>query len=56
MPDTQPHIAMFMRNLTGGGAERVMLNLASIIATKNVKVDLVLIKAEGAYLNQVPKK
>lgn len=56
MPETQPHIAMFMRNLTGGGAERVMLNLASIIATKDIKVDLVLIKAEGAYLSQVPKE
>lgn len=56
MTQPQPHIAFFIRNLTGGGAERVMLNLASSMAREGVRVDLVLIKAEGAYLQQVPKE
>jgi glycosyltransferase involved in cell wall biosynthesis len=54
MSEPQGHVALFLRNLTGGGAERVMLNLASSIARAGIKVDLVLIKAEGSYLEQVP--
>ncbi len=51
---TQPRVALFLRNLVGGGAERVMLNLACGIAKQGVKVDLLLTKAEGEYLNRVP--
>lgn len=51
---TQTRVALFLRNLVGGGAERVMLNLACGIAKQGVKVDLLLTKAEGEYLNRVP--
>jgi glycosyltransferase involved in cell wall biosynthesis len=47
-------IALFLPSLRGGGAERVMLNLAKGFAARGVKVDLVLAKAEGPYLAEVP--
>jgi len=47
-------IALFLFSLRGGGAERVMVNLARGFAGRGLKVDLVLFKAEGAYLSQVP--
>jgi len=47
-------IALFIPSLRGGGAERVMLNLARGFAERGYKVDLVLAKAEGPYLSQVP--
>ncbi|MGQ4648014.1 glycosyltransferase [Lyngbya aestuarii] len=45
-----------MMDLLGGGAEIVMLNLARGFAEQGLKVDLVLVKAEGAYLSQIPAK
>lgn len=47
-------IAIYIPSLRGGGAERVMLNLAKGFADQGIQVDLVLAKAEGAYLPQVP--
>jgi glycosyltransferase involved in cell wall biosynthesis len=47
-------IAFFLPNLQGGGAERVILNLAQGITERGIPVDLVLAAAEGAYLDQVP--
>ena len=49
-----PRIAIFLFSLAGGGAERVMLQLASALAQRGVAVDLLLIRKEGPYLNQVP--
>lgn len=46
-------IALFVPSLRGGGAERVMLNLACGLAERGFKVDLVLAKAEGPYLSEV---
>jgi glycosyltransferase involved in cell wall biosynthesis len=46
-------IALFLPSLVGGGAERVMVNLANSMAAKGVRVDLVVANAEGAYKNQV---
>ena len=46
-------LAIFIPSLDGGGAERVMLNLADGFATQGAKVSLVLVKAEGPYLSQV---
>ncbi|MBD0388970.1 MAG: hypothetical protein ICV54_21310, partial [Nostoc sp. C3-bin3] len=58
MHEAQPRIALFLRNLGDGGAERMMLNMACGMAhgmaQQGVKVDLVLTKAEGTYLAQVP--
>ena len=47
-------IALFSPSLAGGGAERVMVNLAREFVRRGLLVDLVLAKAEGAYLAQVP--
>jgi len=47
-------IAFFLPGLYEGGAERVFLNLAKGIADRGYPVDLVLARAEGAYMNQVP--
>jgi glycosyltransferase involved in cell wall biosynthesis len=48
-------IALFLPALYDGGAERVMLNLSCDFANKGWQVDLVLAKAVGNYLNQVPQ-
>ena len=47
-------IAILLPSLHGGGAERVMLNLAANFVQQGWQVDLVLVKAEGPYLTQVP--
>ncbi|MDZ4875427.1 MAG: D-inositol-3-phosphate glycosyltransferase [Chroococcidiopsis cubana SAG 39.79] len=49
-------LAVFIPSLDGGGAERVMLNLADGFAAQGVNVSLVLVKAEGPYLSQVSSK
>lgn len=49
-------IAIFLPSLYGGGAEKTMLNLASGIAARGYKVDLVLVKAKGPYLDQLSEK
>jgi glycosyltransferase involved in cell wall biosynthesis len=48
-------VAIFLMDLDGGGAERVMLNLAHGFAEQGLKVDLVLVKAEGPYSSQLPQ-
>lgn len=47
-------VALFCPSLRGGGAERVMVNLASGFIERGLGVDLVLVKAEGPYLANVP--
>jgi len=54
MTDTKPHIALIVPSLSGGGAERMMLNLASGFAQRGLRVDLVLVRAEGPHLSHVP--
>lgn len=49
-----PRIALFAQDLAGGGAERMMVNLAGGIAAKGYPVDLVLVRREGPYLALVP--
>ncbi len=49
-------IALFLPSLEGGGAERVMVNLAQGFVDEGREVDLVLVKAEGVYLNLAPDK
>lgn len=56
MAETSPTIAVFLRSLNGGGAERVILNLVRGFAECGLKVDIVLLKAEGIYLSQVSKE
>lgn len=47
-------LAFFLPSLAGGGAERVSLNLATEAAARGLTVDLVLCKAEGEYLSELP--
>jgi glycosyltransferase involved in cell wall biosynthesis len=47
-------IAFFLASLRGGGAERVILNLAQGITERGLRVDLVLSAAKGAFLEHVP--
>lgn len=47
-------VAIFTANMDGGGAERAMLKLAGGIADQGYDVDLVLSRAEGHYLREVP--
>ena len=47
-------LALFVPSLRGGGAERVMVNLARGFADRGLEIDLVLAKAEGPYLSEIP--
>lgn len=51
---TDLSIGIFLPNLSGGGAERAMLHLAEGLCQHGFKIDLVLVKAEGDYLDLVP--
>ena len=58
MGTTEPHrspIALFAPSLRGGGAERAMLGLASGLSERGTPTDLVLARAEGEYMGQVPE-
>lgn len=46
-------LALFLPSLHGGGAERVMKNLAENLANRGFSVDLVLAKAEGSYSKEI---
>jgi glycosyltransferase involved in cell wall biosynthesis len=52
--EAPPRISLFLRYLGGGGAERVMLNLARGFVQYGLKVDLVLGKAWGPHQEKVP--
>ncbi|MEZ4706075.1 MAG: glycosyltransferase [Caldilineaceae bacterium] len=47
-------IAFFLPDLIGAGAQRVMLNLAKGVAARGYTVDMVLAKAHGSYMGEVP--
>ena len=49
-----PTLAIFLPSLAGGGAERMMLNLAAGVLAEGIAVDLVCADASGPYLSQVP--
>jgi glycosyltransferase involved in cell wall biosynthesis len=51
---TEGAIAFFLPSLVGGGAERVVVNLAQGITERGIRVDLVLAAAEGPLLDQIP--
>jgi glycosyltransferase involved in cell wall biosynthesis len=53
MLDQRKRLAIYLPSLTGGGAERAMLNLAHGLAGSGCDVDLVLAQAKGSYLNGV---
>ncbi len=47
-------IAFFLPSVRGGGAQRVIVNLAQGITERGLPVDLVLSVADGVFLNQLP--
>jgi glycosyltransferase involved in cell wall biosynthesis len=53
VPPGRP-IAFFLPSLRGGGAERVMVNLAQGFTERGLPVDLVLAAAEGTFLQRLP--
>ena len=54
IPVAQHRIAVVMHDLRGGGAERATLNLVTGLLAAGRRVDLVLVRAEGEYRDQVP--
>ncbi len=50
----RPDVAMVIYSLGGGGAERAVANLAGAMASRGLVVDLVLCRAEGPYLEEIP--
>ena len=54
MKTSEERLALFLPGLYGGGAERVVLNLAKGISARGYPVDLVLARAEGSYMSQIP--
>jgi len=49
-------VALYLPSLIGGGAERIMVNLAVGLVERGVNVDLVLANAEGPYLADVDNR
>ena len=47
-------VALFISNLQGGGAEKVMTNIAKGLCNHGLRVDFVLAKGEGPYLQNLP--
>jgi glycosyltransferase involved in cell wall biosynthesis len=47
-------IAFYLPSLRGGGAERVIINLAQGLSERGLPVDVVLAAAEGAFLDHLP--
>jgi glycosyltransferase involved in cell wall biosynthesis len=48
------HVALSVPSLAGGGAERVMLNLAAAFFARGHRVDLIVCRAKGELRDQVP--
>jgi glycosyltransferase involved in cell wall biosynthesis len=49
----RPDLAIFLQDLAGGGAERMMVNLAGGLAKRGFHVDIVLSRKEGRYFREV---
>lgn len=47
-------ICLFLQDLAGGGAERMILHLAEGMAERGHPLDLVLVRPEGPYMSHVP--
>ena len=53
LPSGSPAVAILLPSLMGGGAERVAVNLANEFVARGVPTDLVLMQAEGGWLQHV---
>ncbi len=56
MTDSHRHLAIFIYALTGGGATRRTLTLAEGFAARGHRVDLVVVRAEGPLMREVPPR
>jgi len=54
MKTSDERLAFFLPGLYEGGAERIILNLAKGVSERGYAVDLVLARAEGPYMSQIP--
>ena len=54
MSINKSHLAMYIRFLSGGGAERIFVNLMPELIKRGVKVDLLINMADGPYLPTFP--
>jgi glycosyltransferase involved in cell wall biosynthesis len=54
MNASKERLAIFLPGLYDGGAERILLNLADGIAARGFRIDLVLARAEGPYMSEIP--
>ncbi len=52
---SKERLAFFLPGLYEGGAERIILNLIQAVAERGYPVDLVLVRAEGPYMDQIPE-
>lgn len=55
MNASRGQVAFFVPSMQGGGAERTTLNVVQAIAARGYAVDLVLCRATGPYLAEVPE-
>jgi glycosyltransferase involved in cell wall biosynthesis len=55
MNASRGQVAFFVPSMQGGGAERTTLNVAEAIAARGYAVDLVLCRAKGPYLAEIPE-
>lgn len=54
--DGLPQVAFHVHSLEGGGAERVLVNLANQLALSGVRTDIVLVSKSGPYLPMVDER
>ncbi len=55
MDNSQKLLTIYLPTLVGGGAERVMLNLAVGFVERGFPVDFVLAQCEGAFMSEFPQ-
>lgn len=48
-------ISFLLPSLRGGGAQRVMLNIASALSQRNHDIELILVNKEGELSNRIPR-
>ncbi len=56
MNNSLKKITIFIQNLDGGGAEKVIVNLIKSFIKRNIEIDLILAKAEGVLIKELPTK
>jgi len=47
-------VALFVPTMSGGGAEKVMVDLTRGFFERRIDLDIVLVRKEGPYVNQLP--